>query len=298
VNARHGRLTLVLSLGFLVLLLEAPMLGTLSRARAYTPSPGHRTTYDYGFISTQPNLTASDIHQWTGLNLTGTGYTLHWQQFVNLSIAVVQVAAVANLLRVLYEFSVLIHSNRATVSNSSYQETVTLNGSTQAPAPTGVPSGFVDLPVYVGLAGFFLDDTTLSTLRTGPNVTIGGSLWQSITLDVFTLNGHEETCYLLHNQSILVNASIQTTYRIDQDVGLYFWANETHTLTDAGLNRTLTYYYTVLESTVPLAPLPNLLPLLTVVAVAAIVLAIVVALFVRALWLRRRRSQLLALSEP
>jgi hypothetical protein len=216
---------------------------------------------------------------------------LRWHQYVNLSIAVAGVAVVANLPRVLYNFSFLIHSNHATVSNSSWELEVTLNGSAPAPAPTGVPSGLVDLPVYEGLAGFFLDDNTLTTLYTGLNVIIGGSFWQSVTLDAFTLNGHEESCYVLHNESTVVNASIETTYRIDQDVGIYFRANETRTLADAGLNWILTYYYTVRESTIPLAPPPNLLPFLLVVAVGAIVLAVVVTLFVRNLWLRQRGSR-------
>lgn len=291
-NAHRSRLALVLSLSFLLLLVEVPLLGSQPSVGAYTPALGHRTLYDYGFTNTLPNQTADDVFDWAALNLTGNGYTLRWHQYVNLSIAVAAVAVVLNVLRVLYDFSVIIHSNRVVISNSSWQKTVLLNGSARAPAPTGVLSGLVDLPVYQGLAGFFLDDTTLTALHAGPNVNIGGSFWQSITLTTFTLHGQEEPCYLLHNVTHVADTSIETTYRIDQDVGIYFWANETRTLTYAGLNRTLTYYYTVLASTVPLVPPPNPLPFLLVVAVGAIVLAIVVALFARALWLRRRRSRL------
>lgn len=291
-NAHRTRLALVLSLSFLLLLVEIPFQGNQPCVGAYTPSPGHWTRYDYGFINTWPNATTDDIQVWTALNLTGSGYTLHWHQYVNLSITVTTVALVANVWRVLYDFSVIIHSNLATVSNSSWQMAIPLNGSAPAPAPTGVSSGVVDLPVYEGLAGFFLDDLTLSTLYAGTNVNIGGSLWQSIALTTFTLNGLDEACYQLHNVTTAVNTSIETTYRIDRDVGIYFWANETHTLTIAGLNRTLTYYYTVLESTVPLVPPPNPLPFLLVVVVGVIVLAVVVTLFGRTLRLRRRRSRL------
>jgi hypothetical protein len=281
-----------LLLSFLLLLVEVPLQGNQPCVGAYTPSPGHWTVYDYGFINTVPNLTAAEILHWTARNLTGSGYALRWHQYVNLSIAVATVAFVANVWRVLYDFSVTIHSNLATISNSSWQTAVSLNGSAAAPAPTGVSSGAVDLPAYEGLAAFFLDDLTLTTLYTGTNVNIGGSLWQSIALITFTLNGLNEACYQLHNVTTAVNASIETTYLIDQDVGIYFWANETRTLTIGGLNRTLTYYYTVLESTVPLVPPPNPLPFLLVVIVGAIVLAVVVTLFARALWLRRRRSRL------
>jgi hypothetical protein len=292
VNAYRSRLALVLSLSFLLVLVEVPLQGNQPCVGAYTPSPGHWTLYDYGFINTLPNLTADEILHWTALNLTGSGYTLRWHQYVNLSIAVATVAFVANVWRVLYDFSVIVHSNLATVSNSSWQMAIPLNGSASAPAPTGVSSGVADLPVYEGLAGFFLDDLTLTTLRTGTNVNIGGSLWQSIALTTFTLDGLGEACYQLHNITTAANASIETTYLIDQDVGIYFSANETHTLAVAGLNRTLTYYYTVIESTVPLVPPPNPLPFLLVAVVGAIVLAVVVMLFARALWLRRRRSRL------
>jgi hypothetical protein len=297
VNAHRSQLVLVLSLSFLLLLVEVPLQGNQPCVGAYTPSAGHWTLYDYGFINTLPNLTADDIRYWTARNLTGSGYTLRWHQYVNLSIAVAAVALVANVWRVLYDFSVVIHSNLATVSNSSWQMAIPLNGSALPPAPTGVSSGVVDLPVCEGLAGFFLDDLTLTTLHAGTNVNIGGSLWQSIALTTFTLNGLDEACYQLHNVTTAVNASIETTYRIDRDAGIYFWANETRTLTIAGLNRTLTYYYTVLESTVPLVPPANPLPFLLVVVVGAIVLAVVVTLFARALWLRRRRSRLPPLLE-
>jgi len=281
-----------LSLSLLLLLVDIPLQRNQPGVSAYTPSPDHWTRYDYGFINTLPNLTADDILDWTALNLTGSGYTLHWHQYVNLSIAVAIVALVANVWRVLYDFSVIIHNNLVTVSNTSWQMAISLNGSASAPAPTGVSSGVVDFPVYEGLAGFFLDDLTLTTLHAGTNVNIGGSLWQSVALTTLTFNGLDEACYQLHNVTTAVNTSIETTYRIDRDVGIYFWANETHTLTIAGLNRTLTYYYTVLESTVPLAPPPNPLPVLLIVAVGAIVLAIVVTLLARDLRLRRRRSGL------
>lgn len=291
-NALHNRLALVLLLSVLLLLVEVPLPENHLSVGAYSPAMGHQTSYDYGFTSIIHNLTADDVFDWTALNLTGFGYTLRWDQYVNLSIAVAAVALVLNVWRVVYDISVIVHSNRAIVSNTSWQTTVLLNGSAPAPAPTGLTSGPIDLPVYEGLAGFFLDDTTLTTLHPGTNVNIGGSVWESITPTTFTLDGQEEPCYLLHNVTYGVNESIETAYRIDQDVGIYYWANETRTLTYGSLNRTLTYYYTVLYSTVSLTPPPNLFPILLVAAVGAIALAVVVALFARALWLRRRRGRL------
>jgi len=290
-NAYLSRPALALSLAFLILLVDFSPPGNHLSALAYTPVSGHRTLYEYGFINTMPNMSSPDVLYWTALNLTGGGYTLHWHQYVNLSITVAAVAVVLNVLRVVYSFSVFIHSNLAVVSNASWQARVLLNGSAIAPAPTGVSSGLVDLPVSDGLAGFFLDDATLATLHTGVDVNIGGSLWQSIASGTFTLSGQEEACYALHNVTTTANTSIDTTYHIDRDVGIYFRANETRTITYAGLTQTLTYYYMVLASTVPLSPAPNPLPFLILVAIGATVLGVVVALFARALWLRWRRSR-------
>jgi hypothetical protein len=297
VNKHRHRLALVLSLGFLLLLAEAQLPTYRPLADAYTPAPGHWTLYDYGFVNTLPNRTGDEIHDWTALNLTGGGYTLQWHQYVNLSISVAAVAVVLNVMHVLYDFSVIVHSNCATISNGSWQTTVTLNGSTLAPAPTGVSSGPVDLPVYQGLPGFFLDDLALTTMHAGFNVNIGGSPWQSVVLDTFALNGQGQACYVLHNVTTTATTSIDTTYGIDQDVGIFFYANETRALAYGGVTQILTYYYTVLATTVPLTPPPNPLLVLLVVTIAAIALAIVAALFGRALWRRRRRSRLESSSE-
>ena len=75
------------------------------RVVAYTPSIGNLTDYNYGFVSIQPNLTATQIYHWTGLNLSIGNYTLHWQQHVNLTISVLNIVQVGPLLEAFYNFS-------------------------------------------------------------------------------------------------------------------------------------------------------------------------------------------------
>lgn len=256
---------------------------------AYTPSVGQTTRYDYGFINIQPNQTATNIYFWTGLNLAPSNYTLHWHQHVNLTIRVTNVAQIASTIRAYYNFSVNIHSNIATVSNSSpWQTVVPLNGSVAAPAPTGVSSGIVESPIADGLPGFFLDDLTLSTISVGSNVDIGGSRWEMIDHTTYTLGGSEELSYRLFNSSTMTDTHLQTTFTIDHDVGIYYEANDTRLLSVGPIEQSLTYYYQVLSTNIPLSPPPNPFPILLIAGIATVILVIVIILLIRTYWLRRR----------
>ena len=255
---------------------------------AYSPSIGHTTTYDYGFISIQPNQTATNIQFWTELNLAPSNYTLHWHQHVNLTIRVTNIAQIASTIRAYYNFSVNIHSNIATVSNSSWQTVVTMNGSVAAPAPTGVTNGIVESPITDGLPGFFLDDLTLSTIIVGSNVNIGGSVWQTIEYSTFTLTSSEQLSYQLYNSSTTTATHLETMFLIDHDVGIYYRTNDTRLLLVGTIRQSLTYYYQVLSTNIALLPPPNPLPIYIIAAVAATILIIVVVLLIRNYWLRRR----------
>ncbi|MFX1317971.1 MAG: hypothetical protein ACFE9D_01050 [Promethearchaeota archaeon] len=266
---------------------------------AYVPSEGHFTTYDYGFINVLYNQSAVQINQWTELVLDPGNYTMHWHQHVNLSILVMQLIPNGAVFQAYYNFSVIVFSNVVTVSNSSsWQTIVSLNGSVPAPAPTGVSSGLVDYPMTQGLPGFFLDDTTLSTITPGLNVIVGGSSWQSITHTAFTLGDDEQLCYRFFNQSSSQDQDTETTYVIDHDVGIYYQANETRITTVGSSIVYLSYYYQVLTTNISLIPPPSPLPIYIAAAIATIVLVIVVTLIVRALWLRRKlRGSLTTASE-
>lgn len=256
---------------------------------AYVPSEGHLTTYNYGYINILYNQSSVQINQWTELVLVPGNYTMHWHQHVNLSILVIQLIPNGAIFQAYYNFSVIVFSNVVTVSNSSsWQTTITLNGSVLAPAPTGVSSGLVDYPINQGLPGFFLDDTTLSTITPGLNVIVGGSLWQSITYSAFTLGDSEQMCYRFFNQSSSQDQDTETTYVIDQDVGIYYQANETRITSVDSSFIYLSYYYHILSTNIPLSPPPNPLPIYIAAAIATIVLVIIVILLVRALWFRRR----------
>jgi hypothetical protein len=163
-----------------------------------------------------------------------------------------------------------------------------MNGSVAAPAPTGVTSELVESPITDGLPGFFLDDLTLSTITEGTNVDIGGSLWQTIEYTTFTIDGSEELSYRFVNSSTTTDTHLETTFTIDHDVGIYYRANDTRILSVGPLEQSLTYYYQVLSTTIPLVPLPNPLPIFLIAGIATVILVIVIVLLIRAYWLRRR----------
>ena len=256
---------------------------------AYSPNIGDRTSYDYGFISIQPNQTATNIQFWTGLTLAPSNYTLHWHQHANLTIRVTNIAQIASTVRAYYNFSITIHSNVATVSNSTpWQTVITMNGSVAAPAPTGITNGIIESPLSDGLPGFFLDDLTLTTITVGSNVDIGGSLWQTIEYSTFTISGNEELSYRLFNSSMSSDTYLETTFTIDHDVGIYYKTNDTRLLSVGPIMQSLTYYYEVLSTNVALIPPPNPLPIFIIAGVATVILIIVIILLIRAYWLRRR----------
>ena len=257
------------------------------RVAAYTPSVGNLTEYDYGFVSIQPNLTATQIYHWTGLNISIGNYTLRWQQYVNLTISVLNIAQVGPVLEALYNFSVSIFGNVATVSNASWQTIESLDGSVSAPAPTGVTDGLYAYPITDGVSGFFLDDVTLVTLTIGTDVIVGNGRWQEIDYTTIAFQGSDQLCYQLFNSTSTPEELQETTFVIDQDVGIYYQANDTRILTVDPIQQSLTYYYEVLTTNIPLEPIPSPLPILIIIGVAVIVLVIIVFLVIRKLWLRR-----------
>jgi hypothetical protein len=263
-----------------------------SLVSAYSPNVGDQTSYDYGFINVLNNQTATEINYWTHLLLSDSNYTMNWHQYVNLSIRVSHLVPSGPVIQAYYNFSVNIFSNVVTVSNSTWQTTVTLNGSVSAPAPTGVSSGLVDYPTTQGLPGFFLDDATSSTITTGTNVIIGESFWQTVSLTLFSLGGSEQWCYQLFNSSSISTHQTDTTLVIDQDVGIYYQANETHIATVNSVATYLTYYYQVILTNIAVIPPPNPLPIYIAAAIMTVILIIVVVLLIRALWLRRRQGAL------
>lgn len=261
-----------------------------SRVSAYVPFVGDQTSYDYGFVNVLFNQTATEIQYWTNLSFPESNYTMHWHQHVNLSIQVSHVIPNGLGIQVFYNFSVNIFSNVVRVFNSTWQTTVTFNGTVPAPAPTGISSGMIDYPTSQGLPGFFLDDGTLSTIALGSNVIIGESLWHTVAHTTFQMESSEQLCYRFFNSSTTTNQQTNTTYVIDQDVGIYYRANETSIFVVDSLATYLTYYYQVLTTTVSLIPPPNPLPIYIIAAIAAIILVIVVILLIRAFWSRRRHG--------
>jgi hypothetical protein len=215
---------------------------------------------------------------------------MHWHQHVNLSIRVLHLVPSGLGSQAFYNVSVNIFSNVVRVSNSTWFTIIKLNGTVLAPAPTGISSGIVEYPTPQGLPGFFLDDGTLSTISSGSNVMIAGSLWHTVTHTTFLIERNEQLCYQLFNSSTIPNQQINTTYEIDQDVGIYYRANETSSFVVDSLATSLTYYYQVLTTNASLLPPSNPLPILIIAAGVAIILVIVVILLIRILWLRRRRG--------
>jgi hypothetical protein len=246
--------------------------------KAYAPVIGHQTDYDYGFIYNQSNLTATEIQFWTGLNLAPSNYSITWNQHVNLSIEVIPD---------FYNRTVNIHSNTVFIENSSWQTSITLNGSTPAPAPTGISSGLITPSIGGSLEGFFLDDAALNQITLGTNVTLGGSLWNSISLSSFQFAGVNHTSFELTNVSTTTNEEIITKYLIDQDVGIYLFANESRRISVGPLDQRIQYYFIIYATNIPLSPTPNLLPLIAISAVVSLVLIIAIILVIR----RRRHRQ-------
>jgi hypothetical protein len=261
-----------------------------SLASAYTPLVGDQTRYDYGFINVLSNQTAADIQYWTDTALIEGNYTMNWHQYVNLSIRVSHLIPSGPIIQAYYNFSVNIHSNIVTIFNSTWQTTITLNGSVATPAPTGVSSGLVDYSANQGLPGFFLDDGTLSTISIGSNVMIGGSFWQTVSQITFTLSDSEQLCFHLFNSSTGANQQVDTEYIIDQDTGIYYKANETTVVSIDSVTTTLTYYYQVLTTTVALIPPPSPLPIFILAAIVSIILIALILLLTRTLWLRHKQT--------
>lgn len=255
---------------------------------AYSPVIGHQTDYNYGFINVQPNQTAANIQYWTGLTLVENNYTMCWHQHTNLTIRVTTIAQVGPILMAYYNFSIRIHSNEVTITNTSWQTNVILNASVHQPAPTGVTNGTYNHGYSSGLPSFFLDDLTLATLTIGSNVMVGNSRWQTVGITSFDVEEEPQLCYQLFNRSVTSEEILETTFVIDQDIGMFFWANETRLLSLGTLQQSLTYYYQVLTTNIPLFPPPNLIPLYLIVAVTLIIIIILIILLARRAWLRRR----------
>lgn len=275
----------------LVMIWWLPLMGNRPLIQSYSPSVGYYTLFDYGFINRQSNLSAAEIELWTELILPEDNYSMYWNQNVNLSITVTNIAIVAGVTRAFYNFTVHIHSNDVTVHNGSVFHNLHFNGTVPAPAPTGVTPGIIDYPISDGLPGFFLDDYSLANIVPGINITVGASRWNSITYSTFVLEGSEQLCYELSNESVYSTERINTTLRIDQDVGIYYQAEETRTLTSGSSESSLTYYYRVLTTTIPLTPPPNLIPMIIIAVVAIIIIVVVSVLLVRAYWRRRSSDQ-------
>ncbi|MFX1563056.1 MAG: hypothetical protein ACFFDP_07085 [Promethearchaeota archaeon] len=263
----------------------------LPHAVSYAPSIGHQTRYDYGFISSQTNKTAADILYWTDETVANGNYTLKWHQYVNLTISVINLVSFFNNIQVVYNISADIHSNHVTICNSSWNLEKTLNSSVLTPVPTGIDSGTYYYLANEGVPGFFLNEDTLVSLTTGTNITVGSAIWNSISATTFIIGGSDEPCYQLYNLSITATERLETTYQIDQDVGIYYFANDTRTLNTGGVAQTLSYYYLILDTTVSLTAPPS--PFLFIVLVIiAIIILVVVVLFVgcaiRRRWQRMR----------
>jgi hypothetical protein len=256
---------------------------------AYYPSIGDKTEYNYGFISIQPNQTAANVDFWTGLELPDSNYTMHWHQFVNLTIRVTNIAQIGLNILSSYNISVNIHSNQVTLSNNSWQTTIILNNSVSTPVPTGMTNQTFFIDVTEGYPGFFLGDTTLSQITPGSNVNIGTSRWHTISFSSFTLGGVDHICYQLFNTSVTSTELLETTFVIDQDIGVYFQANETRTLSVGSIQQVLTYYYHVRTTNISLIPPPNPLLLLLIIGIVVVVLIIVLVVIIRAYWLHRQR---------
>lgn len=261
-----------------------------SRVSAYVPSIGDQTRYEYGFISILFNQSATEIQYWTSQPLTESNYTMHWHQYVNLSIQISHLVPSGLGIQAYYNFSANIFSNIVRISNSTWHTTITLNGTVPAPAPTGISLGLVDYPTSQGLPGFFLDGETLRTISTGSNVIIGSSSWHTVTHTSFQIEGTEQLGYQLFNSSTTTNLQINTTFVIDQDVGIYFRANETSTFVVDSLTTYLIYYYHVLATNVSLIPPPNPLPIYIIAIITTSILVVVAVLLIRTLWLRRRHG--------
>ncbi|MFX0077922.1 MAG: hypothetical protein ACFE8O_01670 [Candidatus Hermodarchaeota archaeon] len=275
---------------FLIGMSGTAFISTQPRVAAYVPSVGNSTDYDYGFVSIQPNLTETQIYHWTGLNISVGNYTLQWQQYVNLTISVVNIAQVGPVLEAFYNFSVSIFGNVATVSNTSWQTIESLDGSMSAPAPTGVTDGLFAYPITDGVSGFFLDVATLATLTIGTDVIVGNGRWQEIDYTTIAFQGSDQLCYQLFNSTSTPEELQETTFVIDHDVGIYYQVNDTRILTVDSIQQSLTYYYEVLTTNIPLEPIPSPLPILIIIGVAVIVLVIIVFFLIRKLWLRRSQE--------
>ncbi len=274
-QSRLYQKTLIL---FLCILLQTPnVLILTTQVRAYTPVIGHQTNYDYGFIYRQSNLTAPEIQFWTMLSLAPSNYSIIWNQHVNLTIAVIPD---------FYNRTVSVHSNTVFIENSSWHTTISLNGSTSAPAPTGIASGLISPSIGGSLEGFFLDDAALNQIAIGTNVTLGGGLWNSISQSHFQFYGVNHTCYELINVSTTANEETVTKYLIDQYVGIYYFANESRRITVGSLEQRIQYYFVILATNIPLSPTPNLLPLLVIIVVVSLVVIIAIILVIRRI--RRR----------
>jgi len=272
----------------ILVLLVFPSLSQSIPCEGYMPQAGHWAKYDYGFISTQWNISEFVVANWTGLSLSKGNYTMLWHQYVNLTLTVISTPLITGAPYAYYGLSVEVHSNRVTVSNATWQTTVTLNASSPAPASTGIESGVVLYPANLGLPGFLLDDFTLVSIHPGTNVTLGDTTWSSITAVTIQVEGEEEKCYLLHNVTSTANSRIETTYLIEADSGVYLQANETSTFTYEGLAEEITYYYSLLSTNIPFLPSPSPLPLiLTSIAVVTIAIIVVFLLFRR--WRRTGR---------
>lgn len=272
---------------FLIGMSGTAFISMQPRVAAYTPSMGNLTEYDYGFVSIQPNLTATQIYHWTGLNISAGNYTLHWQQYVNLTISVLNIAQMGPVFEALYNFSVSIFSNVATVSNSSWQTVESLDGLVSAPVPTGVANGLFAYPITDGLSGFFLDDATLAALTTGSDVIVGNGRWQEVAYTTLAFQGSDQLCYQLFNSTSTPEELRETTFVIDHDVGIYYRVNDTRILSVDPIQQSLTYYYEALATNISLEPIPSPLPILIIIVVVVTVLVIIVFLLIRKLWLRR-----------
>ncbi len=257
---------------------------------AYSPIIDHHSIYNYGFINVLNNQTAAEIDYWTNLILPESNYTMNWHQLVNLSIRVAHLVPIGPIIQAYYNFSVTIFRNVVTVFNNTWQTIVSFNGSVPAPAPTGISSGLVDYPITEGLPGFFLDVGTLSVITTGSNVIIGESLWQMVSHTTITLGSSPQLCYQLFNSSSSSNQQITTTYIIDQDVGIYYQANETTVVTVGSTDTSITYYYQVLTTNISLIPPPSPLPIFIIVATVIVVVVGVAVLLLRRLWLHRKQD--------
>ena len=77
---------------------------------------------------------------------------------------------------------------------------------------------------------------------------------------------------------------------IDQDVGIYYFANETTSLTAGSTAQSLSYYYRVLATTVSLVPAADSLLLLVAMVAVVFTVGVILILIIRYIWLRRNPS--------